>query len=103
MDEDAKHRMSQIAIIGAGAWGTGLAIVLGRKGTHRVRLWAHETDVCESITQKRYQRKDFFPAATSRNPSRPATISPPFLRTRKSSSVSCPRSIAAASSNACAR
>ena len=45
--------MSEIAIIGAGAWGTGLAIVLGRKGTHQVRLWAHEKDVCESIAQKR--------------------------------------------------
>jgi glycerol-3-phosphate dehydrogenase (NAD(P)+) len=45
--------MSEIAIIGAGAWGTGIAIVLGRKGTHRVRLWAHEADVCESIMQKR--------------------------------------------------
>ncbi len=44
--------MSDIAVIGGGAWGTGLAIVLGRKGTHRVRLWAHETDVCESITQR---------------------------------------------------
>jgi glycerol-3-phosphate dehydrogenase (NAD(P)+) len=45
--------MSEIAVIGGGAWGTGIAIVLGRGGTHRVRLWAHETDVCESITQKR--------------------------------------------------
>ncbi len=45
--------MSDIAIIGAGAWGTGIAIVLGRKGTHRVRLWAHETDVCQSITERR--------------------------------------------------
>jgi glycerol-3-phosphate dehydrogenase (NAD(P)+) len=45
--------MSEIAVIGAGAWGTGIAIVLGRKGTHHVRLWAHETEVCESITQKR--------------------------------------------------
>jgi len=45
--------MSNIAIIGAGAWGTGLAIVLGRKGSHRVRLWAHEPDVCESITRTR--------------------------------------------------
>jgi len=44
--------MSEIAIIGGGAWGTGIAIVLGRKGTHRVRLWAHETDVCESITRQ---------------------------------------------------
>jgi glycerol-3-phosphate dehydrogenase (NAD(P)+) len=45
--------MSLIAIIGAGAWGTGLAIVLGRKGTHRVCLWAHETEVCQTISQKR--------------------------------------------------
>jgi glycerol-3-phosphate dehydrogenase (NAD(P)+) len=49
--------MSEIAMIGAGAWGTGLAIVLGRKGTHRVRLWAHETDVCEAITQKRVNER----------------------------------------------
>ena len=49
--------MSQIAVIGGGAWGTSLAIVLGRKGTHRVHLWAHENDVCESITQKRVNEK----------------------------------------------
>jgi glycerol-3-phosphate dehydrogenase (NAD(P)+) len=45
--------MSEVAIIGAGAWGTGIAIVLGRKGTHRVRLWAHEAAVCDSMMQKR--------------------------------------------------
>src|SRR5207248_9601481 len=44
--------MSQIAIIGAGAWGTALASVLARKGTHRVRLWAHEEEVCESIARR---------------------------------------------------
>jgi len=49
--------MSDIAVIGGGAWGTGIAIVLGRKGTHRVRLWAHEADVCESITQNRVNDK----------------------------------------------
>ena len=49
--------MSDIAIIGAGAWGTGLAIVLGRKGSHHVRLWAHEPDVCHSITQKRINER----------------------------------------------
>jgi len=38
--------MSRIAVIGAGAWGTALAIVLGRKGNHDVRLWAHEKEVC---------------------------------------------------------
>ena len=45
--------MSHIAVIGAGAWGTGLAIVLGRKGGHEVRLWAHEHAVCESIMTRR--------------------------------------------------
>jgi glycerol-3-phosphate dehydrogenase (NAD(P)+) len=49
--------MSTIAVIGGGAWGTGIAIVLGRKGTHNVRLWAHETDVCESIAQKRVNER----------------------------------------------
>src|SRR5260370_19093219 len=49
--------MSEIAVIGGGAWGTGIAIVLGRKGTHRVRLWAHEADVCESITQHRINER----------------------------------------------
>jgi len=44
--------MSEIAVIGAGAWGTGLAIVLGRRGAHHVRLWAHEKEVCESIAQR---------------------------------------------------
>ena len=49
--------MSQIAIIGAGAWGTSLSIVLGRKETHRIRLWAHEKEVCESISQRRVNEK----------------------------------------------
>src|SRR5258708_1358957 len=49
--------MSQIAIIGAGAWGTSLSIVLGRKETHRIRLWAHEKEVCESIAQRRVNEK----------------------------------------------
>jgi len=45
--------MSRIAVIGAGAWGTGLSIVLGRKGTHQVRLWVHENSVLESIAGTR--------------------------------------------------
>jgi len=44
--------MSEIAIIGGGAWGTGLAIVLGRKGMHRVRMWVYEKEVCDSINQR---------------------------------------------------
>src|SRR5215467_7967183 len=41
--------MSEIAVIGAGAWGTALSIVAGRNGDHRVRLWAHEKEVRASI------------------------------------------------------
>jgi glycerol-3-phosphate dehydrogenase (NAD(P)+) len=49
--------MSEIAVVGAGAWGTGLAIVLGRKSTHHVRLWAHETEVVDSIMRARVNAK----------------------------------------------
>ncbi|MGA9510722.1 MAG: NAD(P)H-dependent glycerol-3-phosphate dehydrogenase [Candidatus Sulfotelmatobacter sp.] len=49
--------MSQIAIIGAGAWGTALSIVLGRTGNHQVRLWVHEQEVCEAIAHQRENEK----------------------------------------------
>ncbi len=49
--------MSQIAIIGAGAWGTSLSIILGRKNAHQIRLWAHEKEVCDSIAQRRVNEK----------------------------------------------
>jgi glycerol-3-phosphate dehydrogenase (NAD(P)+) len=55
--------MSEIAIIGAGAWGTALSIVLGRKEAHRVRLWVHEKDVCETIARQRVNEK-FLPGQT---------------------------------------
>ncbi|MBI1739914.1 MAG: NAD(P)-dependent glycerol-3-phosphate dehydrogenase [Acidobacteriales bacterium] len=55
--------MSRVAIIGAGAWGTGLAMVLGRKETHAVRLWANELDVCESI-KNRHVNERFLPGFT---------------------------------------
>ena len=45
--------MSRVAVIGAGAWGTALAIVLGRKGTHKIQLWANEAEVVESISKSR--------------------------------------------------
>ncbi len=49
--------MSEITIIGAGAWGTGLSIVLGRKRTHHVRLWAYEKEVYESIANRRVNQR----------------------------------------------
>ena len=41
-----------IAVIGAGAWGTAICIALGRKGGHRVRLWAYEKEVVDSINSR---------------------------------------------------
>jgi glycerol-3-phosphate dehydrogenase (NAD(P)+) len=55
--------MSEIAVIGAGAWGTSISIVLGRKGSHRVRLWAHEKEVYDSIAQRRVNEK-FLPGCS---------------------------------------
>ena len=40
--------MKRIAIIGAGSWGTALAIVAARKG-HRVRLWSRNAAVVDLI------------------------------------------------------
>jgi len=45
--------VSEIAVIGAGAWGTAISIVLGRKRVHKVRLWAHEPEVRDSIAARR--------------------------------------------------
>ncbi len=45
--------MSRIAVIGAGAWGTALAMVAGRRGDHEVRLWALEKEVLQSIARSR--------------------------------------------------
>jgi glycerol-3-phosphate dehydrogenase (NAD(P)+) len=45
--------MSHITVIGAGSWGTGLAIVLGRSGNHQVRLWAFEKEVAQVIRSQR--------------------------------------------------
>jgi glycerol-3-phosphate dehydrogenase (NAD(P)+) len=44
--------MSEIAIIGAGSWGTALALVAARAG-QRVRLWAHSGEVAERLQQAR--------------------------------------------------
>ncbi len=39
-----------VALLGAGSWGTALALLLCRNG-HRVRLWGHETAQIEALRQ----------------------------------------------------
>ncbi|HVB36474.1 MAG TPA: NAD(P)H-dependent glycerol-3-phosphate dehydrogenase [Candidatus Acidoferrales bacterium] len=44
----------KIAIIGAGGWGTALAIVFARsRAPHRIALWAREQDVLDSLCKDR--------------------------------------------------
>ena len=49
--------MSRVAVIGAGAWGTALAMALARKGGHTIRLWANEPEVVESIATRRVNQR----------------------------------------------
>src|SRR4030095_1292647 len=42
----------QIAIIGAGSWGTALAVVAARAG-HSVCLWSRNKEVISSINERR--------------------------------------------------
>jgi glycerol-3-phosphate dehydrogenase (NAD(P)+) len=54
--------VSNIAVIGAGAWGTAIAITLGRK-EHKVHLWAYEKEVVESVNAR--HTNDLFLAGES--------------------------------------
>jgi glycerol-3-phosphate dehydrogenase (NAD(P)+) len=41
--------MSRITILGAGAWGTALALSLARRGGHQLCLWSHSTALAEQL------------------------------------------------------
>jgi len=43
--------LSRIAILGAGAWGTALAISLARRGGHELTLWAHSPTLAEQLAE----------------------------------------------------
>ncbi len=42
--------MSRILVIGSGAWGTAIALSLGRRGGHEVTLWAHSPEAAKEIS-----------------------------------------------------
>lgn len=54
----------QIAVVGAGSWGTALAILLAQKG-HEVRLWGHNPEHMDMLVadreNKRYLESRVFP------------------------------------------
>jgi glycerol-3-phosphate dehydrogenase (NAD(P)+) len=45
--------MSRIAIMGAGAWGTAMALSLARRGGHELILWAHSPASADAMNGKR--------------------------------------------------
>ena len=47
---------SQIAVLGAGSWGTALALLLGREG-HRVTVWDHFQEHITEIARERENRR----------------------------------------------
>ncbi|MDP2806585.1 MAG: glycerol-3-phosphate dehydrogenase, partial [bacterium] len=56
------HENRNITILGAGNWGTTLAVILAEQG-HKVRLWEYLPKVAEEIQQTR-QNRQFLPGIT---------------------------------------
>jgi glycerol-3-phosphate dehydrogenase (NAD(P)+) len=69
---------SKVAVLGAGSWGTALAVHLGRVG-HDVRLWARDKSFAEEMASRRanavYLPDVVFPESVSVTPSIDSAIS----------------------------
>ena len=61
--------MSRIAILGAGAWGTALALSLARRADHQLTLWAHSPAHAAELADTGENRRYL-----------PGTVLPPNLR-----------------------
>lgn len=72
----ASHMSSVVAVLGAGSWGSALAIHLGRLG-HEVRLWARNADHCAKLQAERA------------HPSHPSVRFPDALRSEPDLAGAC--------------
>jgi len=43
--------LSRISVLGAGAWGTALALSLARRGGHELCLWSHSVPLAEQLAE----------------------------------------------------
>ncbi len=48
--------MKQVSVIGAGSWGTALAVLLANNG-HEVTIWSHDPHEVEMLSKKREQQE----------------------------------------------
>ncbi len=46
------NKFSKVAVVGAGAWGTSLAVILSKKSPN-VCVWARESEVVDSVAKRR--------------------------------------------------
>lgn len=51
--------MERIAVIGAGSWGTALAVLIARNG-HEVRLWSHDPEQARAL-ERDGENRQFLP------------------------------------------
>jgi len=54
--------MANLAVLGAGSWGTALAIQFAGASGHRVRLWEFRPDAAEALKRDR-ENREFLPGA----------------------------------------
>lgn len=67
----------EIAVVGAGGWGTALSVMLASQG-HRVSLWVRENETYKTIILKR-RNEAFLPGIRLPDSVRPATELPEAL------------------------
>jgi glycerol-3-phosphate dehydrogenase (NAD(P)+) len=56
-----EQQQERVAVVGAGSWGTALAILMTRNG-HQVRLWGHDPAHLERLQRDR-ENREFLPGA----------------------------------------
>src|SRR5262249_53145143 len=81
---------SAVTILGAGSWGTALAVHLGRVG-HEVTLWARDAAVAESLARDR-ENRTYLPGVALPETVRPTESLPAACGSAETAVFVCPSS-----------